>query len=345
MRANTIEEAIRESVEHKSLVGSKHGGGAFDDGDAILYGPIDRIKIRHGAHIDAVTMYYNGTPGTQHGGNGGHEEEFLVQPGHVIQEVRGSTDKFVKTLQFITRPISGDGRAESSPIYGNSGKADETMITLRSTEGYPVRSLKGYSGQYLDRLDVHFGYLSRVVSARIDQDNLASQLNDASRRELVHLTKSQFENDSDGTQHETFTKSYSKEESYSLSWEFNVRALVGMYASTTAGVDVKGVKSESTSGVHFELEVGFSVGATTTTTTTKTEEVSQTIEVPPRSRVDVEVVAYKATVHSVPIDMEVEFYKIEKGEEIPVKTFPLRVYMSGDVRSSISEVIVKQPPL
>ena len=126
-RSRTASAPLREEEaragEGEGLAGEDGGaardGVEADPGATFVVRPrrVERVVVRSGALIDAVTFFYEGVPtGETYGGQGGTEHPaFELGPSEWVAEVRGRRGAYIDSLQLV----SNTGRA--SPVYGGAG--------------------------------------------------------------------------------------------------------------------------------------------------------------------------------------------------------------------------------
>jgi hypothetical protein len=146
----------------RSGVSGGTGGQGFDDSGTAAGGIPDdsfavRLRIRHGAVIDAVQMVID-RPGAaetvkpQHGGNGGTLKEITLERGEFIREIRGRYASTVNTMIIVTnvhtypKPEEGVGGE-----YGNGGDVDYAYI---APWGHEIIGFFGRAGSLLNAIGV-----------------------------------------------------------------------------------------------------------------------------------------------------------------------------------------------
>jgi Jacalin-like lectin domain len=82
------------------------GGNPFSDQPA-EGSRICRVHVRHGDYVDGIGIAWiepDGTfvEGPLHGGGGGTENSFTLDPGETIQVIRGASGNLVDSLGFQT---------------------------------------------------------------------------------------------------------------------------------------------------------------------------------------------------------------------------------------------------
>jgi hypothetical protein len=135
---------IVRSAEHGGA-----GGSAFDDLSAAgnNLGKIVAIKVRHGDRVDSIDVSYAGQSGsTAHGGGGGSEDTFSLDPDEWITEVHGRSGDMVDQLQFLT------SKGRVSPVYGGNGG----NAFIESWPKSVVKAIFGRSGAGLDQIGMYF---------------------------------------------------------------------------------------------------------------------------------------------------------------------------------------------
>ena len=127
------------------------GGNYFSDqprGDCSLYA----IKIRAGLYIDSIQAIYmtqsGEQPQVQHGGHGGIEHTFHLNPGEYIQRIDIRYGRFVDAIKFYTN-------FRQSSFYGGPGGS--TLISIPRPENCPncrAIGFHGRSGTLLDAIGI-----------------------------------------------------------------------------------------------------------------------------------------------------------------------------------------------
>lgn len=119
------------------------------------------MHVRHGDYVDGISLAWiqpDGTfvEGPHHGGGGGTEDSFTLEPGETIQVIRGASGDLVDSLSFQTSlgrtygPYGGRGgnpfevnfAREPNPIDRSPGAA---VI-------HPLTGIFGRSGDLLDAI-------------------------------------------------------------------------------------------------------------------------------------------------------------------------------------------------
>src|SRR5262249_20909749 len=122
------------------------GGDPFVDPAIPDGATIARVRVRHGAKIDAIRLAFRRDGRIVdlpiHGGNGGTEDIFNLDVGQVITGFSGSYDDVV--CQFVIQTNQGP-----SPSYGRSGTA---LFNYTFCPGLSVIGLFGRSARLLDAL-------------------------------------------------------------------------------------------------------------------------------------------------------------------------------------------------
>ena len=146
---------LRPSLEYGG-----EGGDSFSDqlpdGSRIC-----EVLIRHGEYVDGIRISWETADGTRvdgpyHGGGGGNEDSFTLEPGETIQVIGGASGDYVDRLGFETSlgrsygPYGGDG---GNPFEENFGPTpnpldhDATVLV-----NHPLVGIYGRSGDLLDAI-------------------------------------------------------------------------------------------------------------------------------------------------------------------------------------------------
>lgn len=133
------------------------GGLSFSD-DAIMLDKNYRIKkivIRAGTLIDAVQICWVDPSGKdfwgqRHGGNGGREYTFNLDPDEYILGIQGKYQYFVNSLQLVTNK-------RTSQLYGGTGGEQHYSYNRGMTwPGMKVIGFWGKSGTLVDSIGCLF---------------------------------------------------------------------------------------------------------------------------------------------------------------------------------------------
>ena len=121
------------------------GGNEWTDAAYSRYGNITRIRIRHGANVDRLEVWYGGVAAGAHGGSGGNEDEILFLPGEYIYRVDVRAGARIDQLTFYTNLRT------LGPYGGNGGYA------YSATGDYDyLKYFSGSSGSRVDQIVFHF---------------------------------------------------------------------------------------------------------------------------------------------------------------------------------------------
>lgn len=112
------------------------------------------IRTRWEGVIDSFGFTYD-KYSLLHGGSGGHQEEFVLQPGEYIVQVAGSFTCFngedlLKSLTFTT----SKGR-----VYTAGWPESKGNFEFQAEEGYGICAVFGHAGQYMANL----GFYARKI--------------------------------------------------------------------------------------------------------------------------------------------------------------------------------------
>jgi Jacalin-like lectin domain len=126
------------------------GGNEFAE-DLTLFCKLIAVRIRSGSEVDSIEGVYllpSGVEesGPRHGGGGGSEKMFRLEPDEFITAVEGRSGKRVDRLQFITN------KGRRSDAYGGTGGEAFTVNALH------VGGFVGRSGSRLDAI----GFLTQA---------------------------------------------------------------------------------------------------------------------------------------------------------------------------------------
>jgi hypothetical protein len=113
------------------------GGGSFNDGGANA----TSIAVHAGAYIDGVEFGSN----PFHGGGGGSDNSFQLEPGEVVIGVQGRYGAYVDSLQIITNK-------RTSPKYGGNGGVQNFLLKVPA--GERVVGFCGRSGAFIDAIGI-----------------------------------------------------------------------------------------------------------------------------------------------------------------------------------------------
>ncbi|MCO7227436.1 jacalin-like lectin [Pleionea sp. CnH1-48] len=131
-----------------------NGGTAFSD-LSLVNEPttIKSIKVRSGWWVDSLQMTITREDGStqtsaRHGGSGGAQGEFVLQPGEYIKKITGSYGSVIGSITIHTN-------MRVSPAYG-LGQAQGAGMTyeLAAPEGYEIVGFHGRANGVLDALGI-----------------------------------------------------------------------------------------------------------------------------------------------------------------------------------------------
>ena len=124
------------------------GGNAFSDQPDIDY-RIRSIRILSGLYINSIQVIYDTPRGIvtkpPHGGNGGREFVFLLNPGEYIRGISIRSGRFVDAIKFHTN-------FKQSIFYGGSGGSSYQDLFV--PEKYQIIGFHGRSGSLLDAIGI-----------------------------------------------------------------------------------------------------------------------------------------------------------------------------------------------
>lgn len=120
------------------------GGSSFDDSHRFgEWGRIQRIVVRSGTKIDAITVFYANGNRLGHGGTGGSEHTIDLAADEIITKVEGRSGKVIDQLKFTTN------KGKTHGPYGGSGGSP---FTVNFGANKALHYVFGRSGNLVDQL-------------------------------------------------------------------------------------------------------------------------------------------------------------------------------------------------
>lgn len=144
--------AMRPSQISQTNLAGGGGGAAFVEGEAPAGARIAEIRVRAGDRVDSVQLVYslpNGRflEGTRHGGNGGNERTFRLEPDEYITGLSGRCGDGIDSLRIHTN-------RRTSPLFGGGGGDREYRLEV--PRGAEAVGFAGRAGEYLDAIGLTF---------------------------------------------------------------------------------------------------------------------------------------------------------------------------------------------
>jgi hypothetical protein len=141
-----------------TIVAGGSGGNAFSDNEFRSGGRILEIRVFAGQWIDGIQIVYELADGqivtgSRHGGSGGRQNSFRLDPDEYITGISGRYGERVDSFQIRTN-------RRTSPMFGGSGGNRDYLIEV--PYGEQGVGFTGRSGIYLDAI----GLLSMRVNLR-----------------------------------------------------------------------------------------------------------------------------------------------------------------------------------
>jgi Jacalin-like lectin domain len=126
------------------------GGQEFSDDALPDSSKVIQVKIRSGELLDAIQIVHETNNGIRHpmplhGGNGGEQQDFLLDEDEFITGVTGRFGNGVDSIQFITNK-------QRSSVFGGSGGS--ATYTYEAPQGTEVVGFFGRSGATIDALGI-----------------------------------------------------------------------------------------------------------------------------------------------------------------------------------------------
>lgn len=127
-----------------------YGGREFSDDALPALSKVVQVKVRHGRSIDAIQIIHETSSGVRHpmsahGGNGGREEDFLLDDDEFIIGITGRFGNRVDSIQFITN------KQRSQMFGGNGGGAS---YLYEAPDGTEIAGFFGRSGNVIDAIGI-----------------------------------------------------------------------------------------------------------------------------------------------------------------------------------------------
>jgi hypothetical protein len=144
-----------EQSSQTSLAGGT-GGEEFLDGNIPPGARIIEVRVAAAEFVDSVQMIYgyrdrdgDGRPfeAARHGGEGGREMSFRLEPGEYIIGLSGRCGKYLDSLRIHTN-------RRTSQLFGGSGGEREFRIDVPYEK--QVTGFVGRSGKYLDAIGLTY---------------------------------------------------------------------------------------------------------------------------------------------------------------------------------------------
>lgn len=330
----TIDEEILKT-RYTMTIG-RDGGVRWEDPFEIQReGPISRIELRHGSEIDSIRVFYGGVPGRKHGGNGGGEGAFEVNPHYQIFRIDGRAGARVDQLQFIARLPDGTGKVQTSPVFGGHGGTPNEIV---GPSGLALRSISGRAGSRIDQLSFHFGYLVKIDNVQVDREALEKSVQGAT---LKVLDSAEYNNGTDIDTSSTFERTLTISDRTTVQWSGTTKFLFGVSVTAKATVGL----AETGATTTFQFEQSFNYGSSNEKTTTEQIRWSTNFPAPAQKRSVITVFVYEKEVSDVPFTYDIVLYEILDDVEVVHTRAKRNGTFSGIVTSRTVNATVKTYPI
>jgi hypothetical protein len=145
-------------IEQTPIVGGR-GGSGFADSEVPAGARIAEVHVRSGDLIDSVQIVYllpdgRFQEGTRHGGSGGRDNIFRLDPDEFITGISGRYGSNIDSLRIHTN-------RRTSPLYGGSGGNRDYRLDV--PRGGQAAGFAGRAGEFLDAIGLTY---SRVINRR-----------------------------------------------------------------------------------------------------------------------------------------------------------------------------------
>ncbi|MCE7027846.1 jacalin-like lectin [Jiella avicenniae] len=316
-----INEALLET-KYSATIGGDGGRDWSDPNSTIVMGPITRIELHYGAQIDSIKVYYGWIPGEPHGGTGGEEGVFELDPGNVIDRVQARVSGVIDQIQFFARMPDSEGNVQRSELFGRKNGVTREVV---APPGLMLRSISGKADKRVDKLRFNFGRVATIENVQIDPSAFAASVKDPELRVLDQMI---FDNPSQTEVLQSFKHSATVTNRTATNWGGTTRLLYGLSATAKATVGV----GEFSATSKFEFEQTFTYGRSSEKSEAVTLEWAINFACPANKRSICTVSVYTKRIERIPFTYDVVLHDPTAEDESKRReVFTLKAEFSGDV--------------
>ena len=156
MRRGFFGRSGNEPQPGQTTIAGGSGGTEFVDGDIPAGATIVEVHVRGGDVVDSVQLIYSlpdGRPfgAARHGGGGGRDAAFRLEPGEYIVGISGRCGTYVDSIRIHTN-------RRTSQLFGGRGGDRDYRVDV--PDGNQVTGFMGRSGAYLDAIGLTYDQIA-----------------------------------------------------------------------------------------------------------------------------------------------------------------------------------------